>query len=184
METQTKNPRWNYPSKLAAKVAAQNEANETANSMYQKAVDAITPFLGKKICKDDGGLLEKVKAALPEVTGNQNEINGYYSTGHGYNLTINIRAYAASVSTRPGFGQHSFTGEAVLYIAEIRDGALTKICEPYIRRTDYTETEIQDARRVFEEARKVFEEARKVFEEARSALSNAQSNLHGFGEYD
>jgi len=155
---------------LAAKVAAQNEANRIANAMYLPATEALKPFIGQKVCKVDGGLLEKVKKVLPEASaheGNHGQ-RPYYSTGHGYSLTLQIRI--CEEAKRRNGEQGSYYSEAVLYVADLRDGVLIKLYDPNTRRTDYTEAEII--------------EARKAHEAAKTAVREAASKLVWFGEYD
>lgn len=157
-----------YTNALAAKVAAQNEANKAAIELYAKAVEPLKAFVGQKILKVDGTLLEKVRKALPELV-NTNEFRAYYTDGHGYSLCIAITVNKSSPSRRGDclISQHM---GASAYLAELRNGVLVKLYNVPQLRTDFSDLEILLAR--------------KDLEYAKKAMSVAQGRLYSFGEYD
>lgn len=157
-----------YPNALAAKIAAQNEANKAAIELYSKAVEPLKAFVGQKILKVDGTLLEKVKKVLPELV-NTNEFRAYYTTGGGYSLRIAITVNKSSPSRRSDCQLAQYQ-ESSAYLAGLRDGVLVKLYDAPQLRADFTEEEILMAR--------------KDLEYAKKAMSVAQSKLCGFGEYE
>lgn len=156
-----------YNTPLEGKVAAQNRVNQLAMDCYAKAIEPLKQFVGQKILKVDGSLLEKVKKALPELPVLQcNRI--FYTCQHGYNLRIAIDESIYAMR-RSGVGGTYYV-EASAYLCNIRDGVLTELYPKPELRTDYTHEEILMAR--------------KDLETAKAAMSLAQSRLQGFGEYD
>jgi len=154
---------------LAAKVAAQNEANAVANQHTPALLAALSPFMGKNVCKVTGELLAKVKAALPALPdySNNRDVSCWVSTGHGYSITLNVK-------TCHGQRKKDYTGahyaETLVYLGELSNGELSKLYPFEPRHTDYTEAEIIAAR--------------KEVNAAKDALSKAQGKLAGFGEHD
>lgn len=52
---------------LIAKVEAKNAAAAEVNRLTPLVVDALTPFVGKKVVTTHGGLLQAVRRQLPEM---------------------------------------------------------------------------------------------------------------------
>jgi len=154
-----------YDDALSAKVAARNEVNSIANVRFADAVAALQPFVGQKVCKVDGSLLEKVKKALPE-TGT--DPHCWYSTGHGYNLVLNVKV-CTSARTKGDY-QLAHYAEATVYLGHLNNGVLTGLYEAPNYKTDYTEQFVRKARLEAEQADKVKREA--------------ESKIHHFGMYD
>lgn len=153
-----------YPNSLAAKVAAQNEANKIALDSYYKAIEPLKLLIGEKILKVDLTLLEKVKKSLPELT-NTNECRAYYNTGAGYSLRIDITVNKCFASRDCQIAAYM---EATAWLCDLRGIILIKLYEPPQLRLDFTEGEILAARAEL-----------KV---AKEKVSSLQSKLFGFGE--
>ena len=63
----------NYPTKtekLLAKVTAVNRANREAIELHPKLIAIFAEFLGKKVIKADGALLQKVQDLIPTFPNN------------------------------------------------------------------------------------------------------------------
>jgi hypothetical protein len=153
-----------HPNSLAAKVAAQNEANKIALDSYYKAIEPLKLLIGEKILKVDLTLLEKVKKLLPELT-NTNECRAYYNTGAGYSLRISVSVNKCFASRDCQIAEYM---EATAYLCDLRGSILIKLYEPPQLRLDFTENEILAARAEL-----------KV---AKEKVSSLQSKLYGFGE--
>lgn len=163
-----------YDTALAAKVAARNEVNTLANSSFVDAIEALRPFVGQKVCKVDGTLLEKVKRALPPaISANGSEAHTWYQA-NSYSLVLNVKTCACSKApnaTPQRDYQHAHYAETTLYLANLSgDGVLTSLYSYDARKTDYTEEFVRKARLEAEQARK--------------AVSEAESKIHYFGMYD
>lgn len=163
-----------YDSELSAKVAARNEVNALANRSFPDAVEALRPFIGQKVCKVDGSLMEKIKKALPPtMSANGSEAHSWYSTGHGYNLVLNVKTAACSKGkgwTQSNQYQTAHYAESTVYLAHLSNGVLTGLYDAPNFKTDYSEEFVRDARQEVERADK-----------ARRA---AESKIHHFGLYD
>ena len=153
-----------HPNSLAAKVAAQNEANKIALDSYYKAIEPLKLFIGEKILKADLTLLEKVKKSLPELT-NTNECRAYYNIGAGYSLRISVTVNKCFASRDCQIAEYM---EATAYLCDLRGSILIKLYEPPQLRFDFTEEEVLAAR--------------GDLRAAKQAESLARSRLHGFGE--
>lgn len=152
-----------HSTQLAAKVAAQNEANTLANERFEPIIKALAPFVGQKICKVDGSLLEKVKKALPVFPSDFNN-SSFYSTGHGYSLRLDIRTCHAVEPNGCAYA------ESTVYLGSLDNGVLINYDKAPNLKTDFTEEYVQ--------------EARKEVEAAEKAMRNAEAKLYYFGRYD
>lgn len=156
-----------HTSPLAAKVAAVNSANAYANALFPLLSAALAPFMGQQVEKVAGGLLEKVKRALPVFTAPADSPSlQVYRYPSGYSLTWVVK-------TRELYGPHSCVyHETSVFIANLRNGVAEKWdgapFEPL--RTDYTEAEVCALREANTAAKK--------------AASDAASALFPFGEFD
>ena len=153
-----------HTSLLAAKVAAVNAANDYANKLFPLLSAALAPFMGEQVEKAAGGLLEKVKRALP-VFPNTPALS-VYRGGSGYSLTWNVK-------TCELYGEHGCAyHETPVFVANLRGGIAEKWdgvpFQPL--RTDYTDAEIFALRQANDAAKK--------------AASAAAAALYPFGEWD
>lgn len=153
-------------SHLTAKVNGRNIANREANRLSPVLIEALKPWADKKILKVDSSFLEAFRKTLPNLDRNDKAGLSYrIVSGGGYNVILYVRHTGS-------YGEHfaCYTEEAV-YLANIRDGVLAKINDPFTgRKTDFTVSDI--------------EAARKVVSNARAALQDAERALVGFGEHD
>ncbi len=146
--------------KLKAKVAAVNRANHTANILQSKLRMAFVDLIGQKVVKANNEVLNKIK--LPDLPRTA-ETNVWQHLNP-YNLSWMIRVS----ETLPGCVAYY---ETHVVVGKLEDGILTEIFESQdLRRTDFTEEEVQTKR--------------KTLEIARKALSQAQAELHPFPEFD
>lgn len=163
-----------YETTLAAKVAARNEVNRLANAAFPDAAKALEPFVGQKVCKVDGSLLEKVNKALPPtMSANGSEAHSWYSTGHGYNLVLNVKTCKCSKArnaTPTNDYQIANYAESTVYLGHLQNGILTGLYDAPSYKTNYSESFVHEARQEVEQADKVKREA--------------ESKIHYFGLYD
>lgn len=158
-----------YNNTLTAKIAARNEVNALANASFTDAAKALEPFVGQKVCKVDGSLFDKVKKALPPtISANGAGPHSWYSTGHGYNLVLNVKTCASAKTS--GDYQIAHYAETSVYLGHLNNGVLTKLYDAPSYRADYTEQFVREARQEAEKADKVKREA--------------ESKVHYFGMYD
>lgn len=155
--------------KLAAKVAARNRVHQFANEIYDAVSPILAPFVGKKVYRSDGCLLEKVRKLLPEFETQQPSILLPYSQQcwrnvSKYHIAWNVQAVQSYN------GDRNVLQEAMVYIAWVRDGNLTEIVNAPAFRTDYTFEDIM--------------QKRKDFVAAKNAYEAAQNALFPFGEND
>ena len=149
---------------LAAKVAAVNMANEYANELRPILLAAFAPYVGQKITKNDGTLLEKVKKTLPEMPSHAGL--SVFRRNDSYCLVYTVK-------TCIGYGEHSCVyHEASLYLYRFNGATLTPWdgCQWENLRTNYNEAEVL--------------ELRAKNDEAKRAARAAESALYPFGEWD
>src|SRR5205085_4479457 len=80
-----------HESILAAKIVARNNVNRLINEWYEKAAEALKPFVGQTIYKVDGSLFKIVKDALPEFP-NDFKTQGHYSPDN-YSLKLRLKTH-------------------------------------------------------------------------------------------
>jgi hypothetical protein len=146
--------------KLSAEVAARNEVNEISNRVYPEVIKALEPFVGKKVCKVDGTLLEKVKNALPKFE--RHNVTFIYGTGHGYSVSMQISTSRSYHPTGVVYQDNT------VYFGNLNNGVLTDIT-PWHKdlRTDFTADEVRIVR--------------KEIRELEDRVSQAKSKIHYFG---
>jgi len=149
---------------LEARVRARNRVNTYANQWYTILAEKVRPFVGKKILNVNGGLLKKYADQLPELP--------YLSPGpHIYSCHTNYQLrWAAKTSEQVVCECHCLYEEESFSVAEMELDVVIKICEPYIRRTDYTAAEVI--------------EKREAYKKAKALSDEAYSALRPFGEFD
>ena len=153
----------NQSEALAAKVAAFNSAHKEANRLVPLVLAALAPFVGQKVMKATGGMMQKVKEALPEMP-NTVPLSIWLRDSHGYSLILNVKACQS-------YGDHFCTyAEACPYVAELKDGILSKLYDFTPYRTDFTAGEVL--------------EKRETLAKAKQAARDAESALYPFGEYE
>ena len=153
---------------LEAKVTAKNLANATILEVLPKVIEALRPFVGKKVFNQGNTLSQKARAALPELP-NSHEVQGWYRTSD-YSLTVCIKV-SCLYPDRSGEYHMCTYQEASAFVGEIHNFDLKSVFEgPWTLRTDYTARAIEAAR-----------ERVKV---ADKELREAQASLESFGEHD
>ena len=156
-----------HTSALAAKVAAVNAANAHANYLAPLLAAALAPFMGQQIDKVEGGLLQKVKRALPVLVLDANSpALQVYRDPSNYSLRFTVK-------TCELYGEHSCVyHEASVFVANLRGGVAEQWGDtsPALLRTDHTEAEVFALRQALDDARKAF--------------SAAECALYPFGSFD
>lgn len=102
---------------LQAHVEAVNLCNSLINKYQPLFQNAVAPFVGKKVLKANGELLEKVKAVLPVKT--ENNVQFWFDQSN-YSLRYGIRVW---VNSERNTAYH----ESTFYFGSITDGVLDKI---------------------------------------------------------
>lgn len=144
---------------LEAKIKARNKVNQYALEIGPRVIEALKPFIGQKVCNVGGELSKKVMGQLPAL---QNEFNirAFYSTGHGYTVTVQLNA---SETTRQG---HAMYCDATVYVANLRNGILESMfpdMEPADWRTDYTVDEYRALEKQIRDAESTLSTLRSKF---------------------
>lgn len=147
--------------RLEAKVVAVNRCHSEAKKLFAQLREAFLPFVGQKIDKADGGLLEKVKKLLPEIP-NTYSLSAYRSSSR-YSLAWNVKS-GETVDNRAIYHDVS------IYIGDMSDGILTGLHDTINLRDDYTAEEVLNLRADYKAKKKIAEEA--------------ESKLFPFGEID
>jgi hypothetical protein len=148
-------------SKLEARIKAVNAANAYAMELYDTLSAVFAPLVGSKIEKVDGDLLARIKSQVPALPCTP--ALHVYRDRSPYSLRYVVKTCEVHQGS-------AYYHEASVYVGDMRDGVLTKLCDRPDYRTDYTSAEVVANRAAYEAARKVYEDAR--------------SALHPFGEYD
>jgi hypothetical protein len=143
---------------LTARVKARNRINAEATRLWPLLVEAVKPFVGKKVLKVDLELTAQAKTALEPIleSGRQRGFQvfrGYHSE---YSLYMDVKCSEMIV------GKSSSTyAEQSLYIGKIDQGILTPNNDnPLVLRSDITVEEILAARLEAEEAQKKLDVAK------------------------
>jgi hypothetical protein len=151
------------PARLAARVRAINKANAYAIELYGQLAAVFAPLVGKEIQKNGGDLLAKVAKLMP-VLPNRHDLMVYY---HRSNFSLGWTVKTCEMIE----GTHTCTyHETTVYIGELDGHTLTKLCDPFTARTDYSEAEVRANRKAYEDAKKI--------------ADDLHSKLYPFGEYD
>ena len=149
---------------LEAKVGAVNRANDAANRWGPVLRESVRPFVGAQVVKKAGGLLDKVKKALPTLP-NDAWLQVYRHVSD-YSLAWTFKS-CVMIGETHGCLYH----EVTVYVGKLSHGVLTELeSSEFKGRTDYTVDEVLQKRAAYESAKK--------------AADDARSNLHPFGEYD
>ena len=148
---------------LEARVKGVNAANAFANELYPRLVSVFGSFIGEKITKVDGDLMQKV-------------VKGIESLAFPNTVKISVYRYRSDysivyvVKTCEQVDGIAYYHESSVYVGEMSNGVLTKLCNPPALKTDYN-ADVVAGLRVKHEA-------------AKKAASEAESALFPFGEYD
>jgi len=148
---------------LECRVEAVNLANSYANEFYPKLVEVFTPFVGKKIYKQDGNLIKKIEYLVNNLNLPKT-INAFIYKP----LTTFSLYYIVKICISNNGIAHYH--KKYFYIGEVQDGVLTKTYEKKEYKTDYNAKEVEQARLEYQEAKRLAREA--------------ESKFFLFGEYD
>ncbi len=151
-------------SPLEAKVQAVNASREYGNKLFPILSAIFAPFVGQKIFKIDGSLLKKHHEAVETLNLPYDHKLQAHRHSSDYSLAWTI---TARTTDEKG---HSQSNTITIYIGDISNGVLTKMCTEPKYRTDRTVEEVLEIR-----------EKLKI---AKRAVSEAEGELYPFGEYD
>ncbi len=155
-----------HKTKLAARVAAKNRANQLAMDAQAQLFAVFSPFIGKKIFINGGNFVATLRAATSETLKSfrtdTSEIN-FYGSGQ-YSLCAIARASEV-------FEGRRFYAETIFYIGDVDRGIdLKSLYVTSVFRTDFNEMEIA--------------ENRLKVQSARTALQDLEYKICEFGESD
>lgn len=147
---------------LEVRVEGVNLANAEANRLRPLLVEAMRPFVGQKVIRQAGGLMDKVsKIVEPLLKTDDRRL-------HIYRSSSSLMWY---VKTCVNINGIAYYHESPVYVGDLRGGILEKVIDDYEpMRTDFSAAEIT--------------EAREAYKLAKEAADKAQSKLFPFGEYD
>ena len=151
-------------SPLEAKVSAANKCRAEGNRLFSILSAIFTPFVGQKVFKADGTLLKKHHEAVETLNLPYDHKLQVHRHSSDYSLAWTI---TARTTDEKG---HSQSNSITIYIGDISNGVLTKMCTDPNYKTDYAVEEVLKAR-----------EKLKI---AKKAVSDAEGELYPFGEYD
>ncbi len=159
-----------HPNALSARVANANAANARANQLYPQLVEVFSPYVGAKILKIDGSLLQKIQKQISELGMDDpgRNINVYHDRQR-YGLSFVVKIHN-DYESGSGDYQLACYHESSVYVGNLDGGVLTEIREHTPYRTDYTVADILAKR--------------EAFRKAQTAADNARSALYPFGEND
>lgn len=149
-----------YPTRLDARVAAENAVNTVANTLWPEVVTVLRLFEGCKVLNADGRLSKKVRAALPDPASPA--AHGWYDVSM-YNLWLKLRVLRDS-----DVGAHY--AERSCFLGEIQNGVLVKVAttEPLCVTYDAT----------------IVRAIRQELAKAKAEVRRIEGQLFPFGEYD
>lgn len=140
---------------LTAKVHAVNETHKCANELYWKLTRFFRPYVGKAVLTKTGQILAKIQALMPELPDNKTIT--VYRHCSDYSLAWTVKACVNTDNI-------TVYNEVTIYIADLSNGTITKLCESYQEafcgRTDYTVDEVIANREAAAKAKKAYDEAR------------------------
>lgn len=146
--------------KLKAKIQARNLVNAEHNRLLPILAEAFEPYIGEKVIKTDGTLLEKFKRFTPVPSS---KLLSCYKMQSNYSLGFVIRACVSN-------GECSIYDEVIVYVGELNGQVLKNLIFSKALPTDFTEQTVL--------------QARETVKKLKEALSQADTQLCGFGEYD
>lgn len=153
---------------LPAAIDATNEANRRAMDLQIRLLAFFTPWVGKKVEKADGTLLQKVQTGLKEYIGElpcTPSVHVYRSSS-AYSMDWTVKV---SKSYGEGMGGGTTYATATVHVGELQGDTLVKLGSPITLRTDYTLENVRAARKKAADLKKAYEDAR--------------SECHPFGEW-
>ncbi len=125
---------------LAAKVEARNKLNKNILEQVPKLIEALKPFVGKKIKLATGGFTKTIQVCFP--SGTVDDVQFFLSSSSRYSVYAHFRT-SVNTPTRTVYAENEVA------IGGMSDGqTLEKVCEflPVYYRTDYTEGEVTEHR--------------------------------------
>lgn len=149
-------------SKLAARVQGVNQSNAIAMEWQKKLIEIFKPFVGQKILKADGYLLDKINKLMPKFPEGNVTIwrpGSNYSLYWTVKVSISVENYGVIYSERP------------FYVGKIKGNVLESIETDLLDlKIDHTSAEIAQKRTEYFAAKKKAEDL--------------LSGLYPFGEFD
>jgi len=150
---------------LETRVKGVNNAHKYGNELYRILVKVFKPFIGQKVIKKTGGLIQKVQRAIDSLNLPCSvPIQVYRNSFSDYSLSYVVK-------TCETLNQRAYYYEVSIYIGNIENGILKDIDYPFPNfKTDYKAETIR--------------ENRKIYKELQEKADKAKSNLFPFDTYD
>ena len=160
-----------HASPLAAKVAAVNAVAAEINRLSPLMIEALRPFIGKKVIKTtDRRFTAAVLAVLPAQAEGIERWLAHADSGICFTIKTSRQTRDRNCPEGEQWGIAHYA-EDWFYVGEVdSSGTLIKVLTPSTRRADWTEAGIVAAR--------------KAVEVAREAVREANTACGPFGDYD
>jgi len=146
----------NNLNKLTAKVNAVDRANRCAEEIYPLLANALRPFVGEKVLKQNGVLTKKVEDALPSLP----QTHGIQSTSVHFHFSKWALCWIVKTCENIEGTCTYLYHEVAVYVGEVKDSILTKLCNPPEHYPTYTVKEVANLIQRVEEAKNKYEELR------------------------
>lgn len=158
---------------LQARVIARNRAGEVANQLYPKLIDIFKEYIGKKVVKANGGLLQKICNKLPdfprELVRNPTTVVFTETYWREYSrneilFKVNVSSVNVSAVNVLAYDNSSkvCNEEVSIYICGLFDGFITHWGGPPNFRTDYNLDEVKSLREEWRVAKQKADDAEKA----------------------
>ena len=155
-----------FSPRLIAKVAAKNKCHTLANALTVELMDALKPFVGKKVIKTDSSLLESMLKITTPICEKYRQL-GARVWRHSSSYSVAFGVSANAIIEGKGSTENA---ECVIYIGKIDGQIMTALENACVRPTDYSAEKIHNAR---------IELAK-----AKAVVNRIENDLCGFGEWD
>lgn len=152
--------------KLTYRVFAKNRANKLVNEIAPKSLAVLSKWIGKKVTKADGTLLQKIKDSLAPFQESQNNHCQVWYNASRAAIWLNVKTW----ETTPEGTAHYADTALCLAQLNFSTGVLESVAGFVPMTTDYSVEAI--------------ELARKKVQSAKENLRYAENELCGFGEWD
>jgi len=155
-----------FSPRLIDKVAAKNKCHTLANALTVELLAAMAPFVGKKVIKTDGSLLESVSKIVSPILDKYRTMGArVWKHSSSYSLAFGVSADAMI----EGLGSTT-NAECVVYIGKMDIQTMAALENACARPTDYSAEKVHNAR---------IELAK-----AKAVVNRIENDLCGFGEWD
>lgn len=150
---------------LETRVRMVNNTHKYGNDLYYILIKAFKPFIGKKIIKKAGGLIQKAQQIINSINSPYNgPTQVYKNPNNNYSLSFIVK-------TCETLNERTFYYEICIYIGNVENEILKDMDYPFpdLKVNYKAESVIED---------------RRICKELQEKADNAKSALFPFGMYD